>query len=127
MPPMRKPKPEERPLNQAFTYVYECSRCGKMPMPGDQVASRDMLRQKKVVFAEMGNFGRIKLSRVVDWLCPDCLLHDEDFLRPPYSGRRKLFQVTDPHEFLMLTDPAYAQAHLEDDSAEQDPYDDPGR
>lgn len=64
--------------------------------------------QKKVYFMTLGQYGQAVATRVVDWLCPDCFAKDEDFLKEP-PHRQKVSEVEDLEEYLMLTDPTYAQ------------------
>ena len=58
---------------------YICTR-HRGPVP------RELLMAKKVLFVEMGVGGRTQRSRVVDWLCPDCLVQDSDWNRPAKPG-----------------------------------------
>lgn len=60
---------------------YACTRC-KRP------TSRDKLVVKKAMFTEMGEGAQTVRSRVVDWLCPDCLVRDTDYLREKFSPPR---------------------------------------
>lgn len=55
---------------------YSCTRCKKN-------TPRDELTVKKSVFLEMGELARTIRSRVVDWLCPECVVKDLDWRRPP--------------------------------------------
>jgi hypothetical protein len=57
---------------------YFCSRC-------DARTSRDDLTVKKASFFEMGVGGKAIRSRVVDHLCPACLVTDPDFKREPFA------------------------------------------
>jgi len=61
--------------------VYRCSECGWGGRPED----RELLTVKKVYFNEMGMGGRTLKSRVVGWLCPDCVTKDTDFNRPAFQ------------------------------------------
>jgi len=58
---------------------YVCTRCGAT------VDDRDKLTVKKVEFRAMGSGGRTFRSRVIGWLCPDCLRADGDWNREPYT------------------------------------------
>ena len=58
---------------------YGCTRC-------DKDKDREQLTVKKIMFTDMGEGARTLRSRVVDWLCDDCLLEDPDYLREKISG-----------------------------------------
>lgn len=60
---------------------YGCTRCKK---PKD----RDELIVKKALFVEMGEGSATVRSRVTDWLCPDCLRKDPDYLREKFQPPR---------------------------------------
>lgn len=57
---------------------YHCTSCGKE-------TPRANLTVKKCVFLEMGAGAATKRSRVLDWLCTDCLNLDEIFNTPPFK------------------------------------------
>jgi hypothetical protein len=59
---------------------YKCSSCG-------EVTERDDLLAKKVLFTTMGEGARIKRSRVVGWLCPNCREKDPEWNRESSVGR----------------------------------------
>jgi hypothetical protein len=64
-----------------YQRTYVCSNCGS------EVEDRDKLTVKKVSFHTMGNppkGGKTIRSRVIDWLCPDCLIKDDVWTRPAY-------------------------------------------
>jgi rubredoxin len=61
----------------ARQYDYNCTNCG-------EVTARDKLTVKRITFLEMGAGARTKQSRVIAWLCPACLIDDEDFNREPH-------------------------------------------
>lgn len=67
-----------------YTKTYACTRCGT------EVTDRDRLTVKKASFHGMGTKARTIRSRVVAWLCPECLKKDVDWNRPAY---------TDPAEY----------------------------
>jgi hypothetical protein len=48
-----------------FVSEYKCTEC-------DAITPREELTVKRVVFRQMGEFGRTLKGRVVGWLCPDC-------------------------------------------------------
>lgn len=58
---------------------YVCTRCAKV------AEDRDDLTVKKVSFHGMGAHARTFRSRVIGWLCPDCLKVDPDWNRQPYT------------------------------------------
>lgn len=62
-----------------YTRTYACTKCGA------EVADRDRLTVKKSSFHNMGAKARTLRSRVVHWLCPECLKADPDWNRPAYS------------------------------------------
>lgn len=115
---MKRKSPLTRSYSQRNKYVYECTRCHKMPVEGDNEQSRDLLLQKKVVFATLGSNYTVKLTRTVDWLCKDCLLHDADYMAEPYPRRRLISEIEDNEEYLRITNPSYAQG----DSDADEPY-----
>lgn len=57
---------------------YTCTGCGATP-------GRDGLSVKKVIFTEMGAGGRVLRSRVVDWLCDNCLKTDPHWNQPKFQ------------------------------------------
>lgn len=63
----------------AFTGEYKCSICGKESDP-------ELLTAKKVMFQELGVNPRTLKSRTAGWLCPSCIVKDEDWRRPAYSS-----------------------------------------
>lgn len=74
---------------------YKCTRCGAKPGGGTENEARELLTVKKVAFLEMGIGGRTHKSRVVDWLCPKCVLDDPDWQREAFvaPGNRPGEQV----------------------------------
>lgn len=62
-----------------YTKTYACTKCGT------EVSDRDRLTVKKSSFHGMGAKARTIRSRVVAWLCPECLKVDPDWNRPAYS------------------------------------------
>lgn len=62
-----------------YQKTYNCTRCGA------EVDERDNLTVKKVSFHGMGAKARTYKSRVIAWLCPDCLGKDPDWKRQPYT------------------------------------------
>ena len=67
------------PQDNRYTKEYACTRCGRV------VEDRDDLTVKKASFHAMGSKARTFRSRVVAWLCPDCLRKDADWNRPAYQ------------------------------------------
>lgn len=49
-----------------FVSEYKCTGC-------EQITPREDLMAVRVSFRLMGDYGRTVKSRVVGWLCPDCL------------------------------------------------------
>jgi hypothetical protein len=68
----------------AVNPAYKCTRCGKKPGGGTDTEARDLLTVKKVSFNEMGVGGRTYKSRTVDWLCPECVRTDPDYIREKF-------------------------------------------
>ena len=67
----------------ARTVQYICTRHGgEVP--------RELLLAKKVQFVGMGEGSRTHRSRVVEWLCPQCIAKDEDWNRPRSFSAFKL-------------------------------------
>lgn len=62
---------------------YRCSRCGRGEPEG---VNRDVLVVKKVMFVGMGEGSRTLRSRVTDWLCPDCVVIDDDWRRRAFEA-----------------------------------------
>lgn len=62
--------------NSNRTIIYRCTRCGAEP-------GRDNLTIKQAQFKTMD--GKIKKTRVSDWLCPKCLAADPDENLPARS------------------------------------------
>jgi len=62
-----------------YTRSYACTKCGK------DVPDRDRLTVKKASFHTMGARAKTIRSRVIHWLCPDCLKVDPDWNREPYQ------------------------------------------
>lgn len=62
-----------------YTKQYVCTKCKR------DVLDRDRLTVKKASFHNMGSKARTIRSRVVHWLCPDCLKADPDWNRQAYS------------------------------------------
>jgi hypothetical protein len=60
---------------------YICTGC-KTP------TQRELLMVKKAVFLEMGAGGRTFKSRVVGWLCPNCVRIDTDWNQPKFQPPR---------------------------------------
>ncbi len=60
---------------------YGCTRCNKPK-------GRDELVVKRVQFVGMGVGADILRSRVTDWLCPDCIVEDPDYLREKFHPPR---------------------------------------
>lgn len=112
------------PKHQINKYVYKCTRCGKMPVPGDNFQSKDLLLAKKVYFFQMGHSGKAVRTRTVEWLCPACIEQDPDWNAPEYPERRFIKDITDPEEYLMLTDPTFA--HEQGDPGAEPSYRAPG-
>jgi len=67
-----------------YTKEYRCTNCGA------QVDDRDKLTVKKVSFHGMGARARTFKSRVVSWLCPDCLSKDVGWSLPSYTDPAEL-------------------------------------
>lgn len=59
--------------------IYLCTR-------HDGLVPRELLLVKKVQFTEMGAGGKVQKSRVVDWLCPDCVVKDADWNREEFKA-----------------------------------------
>lgn len=60
---------------------YVCHNC-------NQPTDRKLLTVKKVLFLEMGVGARTLRSRVVGWLCPDCVAKDADFNQVSYEHQK---------------------------------------
>jgi hypothetical protein len=54
-------------------FNYECTQCHRQ-------WPREQLTAKVVQFKEIGHSGRVLRSRVVDWLCGNCLNQDLAYL-----------------------------------------------
>lgn len=67
---------------------YGCTNCGAS-------TPRDDLTVKKSVFLEMGAGARTWRSRVVAWLCPDCVRADPEWNLPKFSPPRPLEVIAD--------------------------------
>lgn len=63
----------------ARTQKYVCTSCGRD-------TPRERLLAKKVQFVEMGVGGRNQKSRVIAWLCPDCVAKDVDWNREKFKA-----------------------------------------
>lgn len=61
-----------------YTKTYACTRCGK------EVPDRNRLTVKKASFHGMGAKAKTLRSRVLAWLCPECLSKDPEWLREAY-------------------------------------------
>lgn len=59
--------------------VYRCTVHNKI-MP------RELLMVKKVQFTEMGAGGKVQKSRVLAWLCPECVAKDPDWNRDKFDA-----------------------------------------
>jgi hypothetical protein len=68
------------------TRRYTCTRC-------DTETPRDDLTVKKASFFLMGVGGKAVRSRVVDHLCPTCLVADTDWNRPKFDAPGNKVQV----------------------------------
>lgn len=66
--------------------MYACTQCG-----ADK--ARDELSSKKVMFAGIGNATTVFKSRVVDWLCEDCLGADKDYNYPRDVSRAERMRI----------------------------------
>lgn len=66
---------------------YKCTRCGTEPAANGMLP-RELLTVKKVLFVEMGAGGRTLKSRVLDWLCPSCVVGDPDYKLPGWEHQR---------------------------------------
>ena len=62
---------------------YVCSKCGKPKR-------RDQLTVKKCVFLEMGAGARTKRSRVLAWLCDECLTADSVYAMPAFTPPKQV-------------------------------------
>lgn len=60
---------------------YGCTKCQRS-------TPRDKLVVKKALFTEMGEGAGTLRSRVVAWLCTNCLESDPDYLREKFSPPR---------------------------------------
>jgi DNA-directed RNA polymerase subunit RPC12/RpoP len=60
------------------TIDYRCAACGRE-------FDREGLRVKRVQFTAMGVPAKLIRSRVIKWLCDDCMHKDDDFIRAPLS------------------------------------------
>lgn len=70
----------DKPLGRSNRNIeYKCTACGKE-------VERDALHVKRVQFREMGQHGRVIVTRVLKWLCHECMTTDPDFQRPPLSA-----------------------------------------
>jgi hypothetical protein len=58
---------------------YRCTGC-------QAKTKRDDLTVKKSVFLEMGAGGKTIRSRVTGWLCPSCVVIDEDWNRERHAA-----------------------------------------
>lgn len=65
---------------------YGCTVC-KAPV------SRDALVVKKALFTEMGEGARTVRSRVIAWLCPQCLISDPDYQREKFSQQKAVTRL----------------------------------
>ena len=63
----------------SFYSEPRCSGC-------NQITSLELLAIKQVSFLERTKRGKVIKSRVVAWLCEECMEADPDFQLPPYSG-----------------------------------------
>ncbi len=59
-------------------FRYNCTKCGKRPCEND-LEARAALTAVVVSFKEVGYRGKVWRSRVVDWLCPECLKQHPNF------------------------------------------------
>lgn len=66
--------------------MYCCTRCGR-----DQ--PRNMLSSKKVMFGGIGNASTVFRSRIVDWLCEECLGQDDDYNYPKDVSRSERMKL----------------------------------
>lgn len=60
--------------------LYACTNCGTS-------TKRDELTSKKVLFSGIGNNSTVFRSRVVDWLCEECLGADPEYNFPKDVSR----------------------------------------
>ena len=70
---------EENTRKSHRKITYNCTECGK-------ACGRDALHVKRAQFKEMGVHGRVIMTRVVKWLCFDCMTKDPDCSRPPLAA-----------------------------------------
>ena len=62
----------------ATPIAYRCAKCGEDTL-------RDNLVVKRVQFREMGQGGKVLITRTLLWLCRDkCLVEDPDWSRPAF-------------------------------------------
>lgn len=70
-------------------YEYACTRCGKMK-------HRDVLTVKRVMFTTMGEGSRTIRSRVMEWLCNDCVQSDKEWNLPPWKSPGERAKIVTP-------------------------------
>lgn len=57
---------------------YRCTQCSNPH-------GRDELTVKRVQFRAMGARGKVKVTRVIAWLCDDCLVKDDVYNQHSYK------------------------------------------
>lgn len=69
---------------------YQCDNCGKIVSDNDDPNAADKMLAKKVQFVELGQNPKVYRSRIVGWLCMECVSNDPDFNLPERinTGRR---------------------------------------
>lgn len=67
---------------------YKCSFCKREVDRADLVAMR-------VQFTSMGKPTKLLKSRVVSWLCPDCIKFEPEWTSEPWRKSPGLTKVTD--------------------------------
>lgn len=71
---------------------YKCTECGK-------IRSRQTLYKKRVMFLKFDADIAVR-SRVIKWICTDCVVNDPDWNTPEYSGPGSRSEAKDRAEAL---------------------------
>ena len=88
-------------------YRYACTRCGKD-------CPRELLTVKNVRFLEIGERPKQLRSRNTDWLCPDCVVKDEDWNRESNSSSPEFLGEPSSRRPQPLRPPALRQQTFEE-------------
>jgi hypothetical protein len=68
--------------------VYKCTFC-------ENVVERDTLTAMRVQFTTMGKPTKVLKSRVVSWLCPQCIQYEPQWKSDPWLQSPGLTKVED--------------------------------